>query len=558
MHDIAHSSSLVRLSLVALVTAACGNDAPTSGNQGDAAVVDAATPDGLGFPDISNRDGVEPDFSLGDLAVNPEIFESNEDEETCRSYCRNRDDCGLAGPGCMGECARALTEEERFGAELICVDSASCSEMRTCFGEIPHDDDCDDFCEIIAECNAYDLFDMEPTIDGCVVICDGFFFVADPFQQEIADCIVDTLEDECNVIAMRTECLESGESGCENVCDAVAECPDDSPLGETFAEEGSCESHCDALEGGQEIAFQICVDIAYCDAAHCDDIPEEPSEACNDACELAVDLCGTGDEPGAGSICPWLCEAFDNAVPYAHAEGAADCLEGFDECPDVPFGDEGGDEGGPIYAAALVVCMAQTEQCREICAALTPCIDEVAPLGCAFECTARWGEHPDFLDGVVECIEEGDNCRDTVACIPVGEEQVADSQCQRVCDRFDAGHDCAESEYDGCFRDCFGTFDEHGPTAIAHAMCGQVAACGSVRGCFEAEIDNLEVCVGACGDLEGDACSFWDGAFLYYPADTACVRTCSGLAHGIGEGFAVTSCVASFDDTCRADFDHCR
>ena len=375
--------------------------------------------------------------------------------------------------------------------------------------------------------------------------------------EEVIACFDAALgDDRCDILEAMT-CIDG--ASCEALCGPVHECPDGSALATHFSEDGSCEALCETMSAGQMVGFQICVDVSDCNAT-CHELPDDVSEDCSSACDVAIELCEDETSAQGAVLCDWVCEAFQEALPGADADGATECInETFTECPyQEGAGEDDGEGMG--YASTLGICMLWNDDCEPLCDALQSCNPEFNYLECIAGCSMNVSQDQYYIDEIQDCIDDADSCNETWECVPVLIDALAQEMCGRVCGWLDAEPECSSVEYE-CWDQCPQLYEQEGLAAIAHTACALSSPCTSVPDCMNETITTDADCTTACEDAldtSGDQpCSDWDRIEGEDVLQTLCERSCSGFAHAYPEAVDAESCVESLGDDCTPNPDAC-
>lgn len=420
-------STLLAATVISLAIYACSSSSGTSSDS-DATNLDTTVTD-LSF-DVSLSDATA-DSTTDSTEPTPDVGLSDEEsDDICEEFCENLASCEMGdaiGEDCEAECSARLESDSGFVANAACVNDRECDEERinACLGEIPEVEDCVVLCEGMHECGLLDDFEIPEDVSHCTAFCNGSM-LGDP-EFDGLECAIERTES-CDAVGIM-ECFGEDDNRCEHVCRELQRCDSDDEVFSTFEDEEACFAHCEGLSGGQTTAFEMCMNAERCDSTGCDDLPDEPSEGCNNACDAAVDACGEERDQFANMQCPWLCEGLAQSGFVGNPAAAPACLSELDECPEFREDDREGDEGDdghtPAYLPALVVCSVDmSANCREVCDYFLECEGP----GFYAECGRGCGEADDELVAeVLGCIEEvpedsRELCRQLGACLPDDDE----------------------------------------------------------------------------------------------------------------------------------------
>ena len=401
------------LTVLTLALCACSDD--TSSSDPDGSRVESDGGDlGITFDGANLGDGVEDE---------PDLFiEPDELEELCQDYCDSFEECDrgdeVGGDDCLDECLADLEDDPDDLINVACGAESDCDGLDICLDEIEVSEGCEEVCENTLSCGFNAIFELPADPDTCAALCSGSLAGEDS-DEEVVECFNEALEDDCDGLTARACFDDRGEIDCEDRCGRLEGCSEDDAIVVTLGGFEGCVDYCDDLNAGQRSAFDVCISTTACDTDACAELPDEPSDECYDACDVALDECSESsfDE----LVCPWHCLGVDVGVHPTDISAAPDCLADLDECPD-----DGDSDSEPAYLGALIVCsVVLSEDCATVCEPLAECDDgSVRTLSqCAGGCVEAEENEPELVGQVLDCVgaisEDSETfCDELEDCLP--------------------------------------------------------------------------------------------------------------------------------------------
>ena len=418
----------------------------------------------------------------------------------CDEHCLVSQLCGLLPEGqTEGACAEACREligggdgstTEALGPELACAFEPNCDAVEDCRQAVATVTPCAAYCARRVECELED-------VETCEVRCEvglgarrGLLARACTLAAATCDGVgrcEPPPPPDCAAVCGRLDVCELASETCAVDCD---DAHFDDPTGHLprlacLAATGNCDRRAECEEGDLS-GGRAC--LSWCSLQiECSD---EPSPMSLIEC---VEQCGAGIAGADGLAFELSVECFDGLEPDAGCDSRAACLASADA-----------DDHCEPHCASLERCLLDddAEACGAVCVGVAD--DFVEPALCTLRAERR---------------EEG--CRRIAECAGI-EVEPPTPACVDLCDR---RSDC-DTDVDAflCEQQCI---PEPEGTPV-RAACADLAECGELDVCLEAEGVVPDACARACEALAGCAGAVGEDALW---ADTeTCMLECAGSA----------------------------
>jgi len=532
-----------------------GQDNPEVGDVGPAEPDDATAQTDVESETIADPGDVATDTGPDDtpdfeMPADASAIVQIKCPEFCENYALN---CGAMGEmtpekgNCLENCVTKAMDNENWLINYMCLpELCGWDACKMDEGPAPINPLCMEGCGLFESCGMLAIVEVPDDMpELCAYDCSfSMDFLEDGLPEEMVQCVIGELSDDCNPAAVELCAGEMGGGpedstfpGCHEVCTNMLSpeqgfCAPWNTIYQTFPTTQSCIDTC--TQTGDLTAQQIftaCLMGLWChDAAACLMTPESIDPACEAACMASATACiAEGGDVIPLNECGPYCSG-QAAMLGGISETAMECAEGIDTCG----------EGGDPFVQVLQCATDLEDECQIICDALTPCwtTEDGMPEPFVAECTSMCQMGvlgPLGLANVpiiAECLANtGDNCAAKEGCLEGG----AVPLCYQMC-----GYGACDAESVECVSECQATLGEANSEGLAQTVCELVDTCTGSDIC-----DNIPMDTPPAGCEQSCLLPQFENVCIDHPG--GCVAACAGALTAAGnQGPAAASCALEY------------